>query len=26
LAHERDEQRGESEDLLDDVKRPVAVD
>jgi amidophosphoribosyltransferase len=26
LAHERDEQRGESEDLLDDMKRPVAVD
>jgi amidophosphoribosyltransferase len=26
LAHERDEQRGESEDLLDDAKRPVAVD
>jgi len=26
LAHERDETRGESEDLLDDVKRPVAVD
>src|SRR5947207_43881 len=26
LAHERDEQRGDSEDLLDDVKRPVAVD
>jgi amidophosphoribosyltransferase len=26
LAHERDEQRGEAEDLLDDAKRPVAVD
>ena len=26
LAHERDEQRGESEDLLGDAKRPVAVD
>src|SRR5690349_11538647 len=26
LAHERDEQRGESEDLLDDVTQPAVVD